>query len=125
MCSCLSLCMEWYGIFLNEFLLYLFNVGTEIKLNILVLIRTRTWHSITNFFLPFIQLCTCAPGVPTSLRRFLSLDLADHNPATMDPESFLDIANQVTKLKMYPYFDVAHYIISCLYMREDLAVGKY
>lgn len=41
----------------------------------------------------------------------------------MDPESFLDIANQVTKLKMYPYFDIAHYIISCLYMREDLAVG--
>lgn len=42
----------------------------------------------------------------------------------MDPESFLEMANQVTKLKMYPYFDVAHYVISCLYMREDLAVGK-
>ena len=44
--------------------------------------------------------------------------------STMDPESFLEMANQVTKLKMYPYFDVAHYVITCLYMREDLAVGE-
>lgn len=43
----------------------------------------------------------------------------------MDPESFLELANQVTKLKMFPYFEVAHAIISCLYMREDLAAGQY
>jgi hypothetical protein len=43
----------------------------------------------------------------------------------MDPESFLEMANQVTKLKMYPYFDVAHAVISCLYMREDLSSGEF
>lgn len=43
----------------------------------------------------------------------------------MDPENFLEIANQVTKLKMYPYFEMAHCIISCLYMREDLAQGMF
>ncbi|KAI1290097.1 Trimeric intracellular cation channel type A [Halotydeus destructor] len=42
----------------------------------------------------------------------------------MDPESFLEIANQVTKLKMFPYFEIAHAIITCLYMREDLAAGS-
>jgi len=25
----------------------------------------------------------------------------------MDPEAFLDLANQVAKLKMYPYFELA------------------
>nr|XP_037288460.1 trimeric intracellular cation channel type 1B.1-like [Rhipicephalus microplus] len=42
----------------------------------------------------------------------------------MDPEMFLDVANQVTKLKMYPYFDIAHCVITCLYLREDLGAGK-
>lgn len=42
----------------------------------------------------------------------------------MDPEAFLEMANQVTKLKMYPYFDIAHAVISCLYMREDLSTGS-
>lgn len=41
----------------------------------------------------------------------------------MDPEAFLDLANQVTKLKMYPYFDIAHCIVACMYVREDLAGG--
>ena len=35
------------------------------------------------------------------------------------------MANQVTKLKMYPYFDIAHAVISCLYMREDLSTGEF
>lgn len=26
----------------------------------------------------------------------------------MDAEAFLDMANQVIKLKMFPYFDIAH-----------------
>ncbi|XP_023223693.1 trimeric intracellular cation channel type 1B.1-like [Centruroides sculpturatus] len=43
----------------------------------------------------------------------------------MDPEAFLELANQVTKLKMYPYFDVAHCIITCLYLRDDLAGGSH
>ncbi|CAG0917899.1 unnamed protein product [Notodromas monacha] len=41
----------------------------------------------------------------------------------MDPEAFLDLANQATKLKMFPYFDIAHSAISCLYVREDLGAG--
>ncbi|MCL4133680.1 UNVERIFIED_CONTAM: hypothetical protein GTU68_065028 [Idotea baltica] len=42
----------------------------------------------------------------------------------MDPEAFLEMANQVTKLKMYPYFDIAHCVICCLYVREDLGSGS-
>ncbi|XP_026763217.1 trimeric intracellular cation channel type 1B.1 [Galleria mellonella] len=41
----------------------------------------------------------------------------------MDPESFLDLANQVIKLKMYPYFDVAHSLLCALAVREDLGAG--
>jgi len=42
----------------------------------------------------------------------------------MDPEAFLDLANQVTKLKMYPYFDLAHAALCCLAVRDDLATGS-
>ena len=42
----------------------------------------------------------------------------------MDPEAFLDLANQVTKLKMYPYFDLAHAALCCLAVRDDLASGE-
>jgi len=42
----------------------------------------------------------------------------------MDPETFLDMANQVTKLKMYPYFDLAHAALCCLAVREDLSSGS-
>ncbi|XP_015782535.1 trimeric intracellular cation channel type 1B.1 [Tetranychus urticae] len=38
----------------------------------------------------------------------------------MDSEQFLEIANQVAKLKMFPYFEIAHAVISCLYIRDDL-----
>lgn len=41
----------------------------------------------------------------------------------MDPEAFLELANQVGKLKMFPYFDIAHCVICCLYVREDLGAG--
>lgn len=44
--------------------------------------------------------------------------------ATMDPEAFLDIANQVIKLKMFPYFDIAHSVLCALHVREDLGSGK-
>ena len=43
----------------------------------------------------------------------------------MDPEAFLDLANQVTKLKMYPYFDLAHAALCCLAVRDDLANGIF
>lgn len=43
----------------------------------------------------------------------------------MDPEAFLDLANQVIKLKMYPYFDIAHSLLCALAVREDLGAGKW
>jgi hypothetical protein len=43
----------------------------------------------------------------------------------MDPESFLDIANQVIKLKMFPYFDIAHSLLSALAVKEDLGPGAH
>merc|ERR1712045_966747 len=46
------------------------------------------------------------------------------NHTKMDPEAFLDLANQVTKLKMYPYFDLAHAALCCLAVRDDLANGS-
>jgi len=42
----------------------------------------------------------------------------------IDPEAFLDLANQVTKLKMWPYFDIAHCVMCCLAVREDLGTGS-
>ncbi|KMQ91274.1 trimeric intracellular cation channel type b [Lasius niger] len=41
----------------------------------------------------------------------------------MDPEAFLDMANQVIKLKMFPYFDIAHSVLCALHVREDLGPG--
>lgn len=41
----------------------------------------------------------------------------------MDPEAFLDMANQVIKLKMFPYFDIAHSLLCALAVREDLGPG--
>ena len=32
----------------------------------------------------------------------------------------MDIATKVTKLKMYPYFDIAHYMLMCMSVRDDL-----
>jgi len=37
----------------------------------------------------------------------------------MDPQQFLEIATVVTKLKMYPYFDIANYILMAIMVRED------
>jgi len=41
----------------------------------------------------------------------------------IDPEIFLDLASKVTRLKMYPYFDIAHYAMMVMAVREDLATG--
>lgn len=41
----------------------------------------------------------------------------------MDPQTFLDIATTVTKLKMYPYFDIAHFILMCMAVRDDIPQG--
>lgn len=37
----------------------------------------------------------------------------------MDAQSFLEIATVVTKLKMYPYFDICNYILMSLMVRDD------
>jgi len=37
----------------------------------------------------------------------------------MDQAKFLEIANYVTGLKMYPYFDAAGYIVMCMMVRDD------
>lgn len=42
----------------------------------------------------------------------------------MDPMIFLDVSNELTKLKMFPYFDIAHFVVTCLYLREDLSTGE-
>ena len=41
----------------------------------------------------------------------------------MDPQTFLDIATTVTKLKMYPYFDIAHFMLMCMAVRDDIPQG--
>jgi len=38
----------------------------------------------------------------------------------MDPQTFMDVATVVTKLKMYPYFDVAHMLLCCMAVRDDV-----
>ena len=37
----------------------------------------------------------------------------------MDPQIINDIANSVSKWRMYPYFDVAHYVLMSTAIRED------
>lgn len=42
----------------------------------------------------------------------------------MDPQTFLDIATKVTKLKMYPYFDIAHFTLMCVAARDDVPANS-
>ncbi|CAG5115994.1 unnamed protein product [Candidula unifasciata] len=37
----------------------------------------------------------------------------------MSQQMYIDVANVVTKLRMYPYFDLAHYILISIAVRED------
>lgn len=41
----------------------------------------------------------------------------------LSPEVLLDFAGWFSHIKMYPYFDAAHYIFMCLAVRDDLATG--
>ena len=46
----------------------------------------------------------------------------------MDLQSLTEVATVVTKLKMYPYFDIANYILMSLMVRDDNhppATGTY
>ena len=62
------------------------------------------------------------PLLPTILGSFIR---PSFTAAIMDPETFLDMANQVTKLKMYPYFDLAHSAACLLAIREEMGAGMY
>lgn len=42
----------------------------------------------------------------------------------LNQEMFLDVAGRVQRLKMFPYFDIANYVLMCLAVRDDLATGK-
>jgi len=37
----------------------------------------------------------------------------------MDQNKLLEFASYVTNLKMFPYFDAAHYVVMCLLVRDD------
>ena len=37
----------------------------------------------------------------------------------MDGHTFTELATVITKLKMYPYFDIANYLLMSLMVRED------
>lgn len=39
--------------------------------------------------------------------------------STVEGLSLMEVAHIMTKLKMYPYFDVANYILMCSMVRED------
>jgi len=41
----------------------------------------------------------------------------------VDQEILLNAGNSIQRLKMYPYFDVAHYILTISSLREDLGPG--
>lgn len=36
-----------------------------------------------------------------------------------NPKNFAELADHVTRLKMYPYFDVANYILMCMIVKDD------
>jgi hypothetical protein len=37
----------------------------------------------------------------------------------------IDLADRVTKLKMFPVFDAAHAALACLAVRDDLGKGEF
>lgn len=43
----------------------------------------------------------------------------------MDQNKLLEIASYVTGLKMFPYFDAAHYVVMCLMVRDDIGVPEH
>jgi len=43
----------------------------------------------------------------------------------MDQNKLLEIAAYVTNMKMFPYFDAAHYTVMCLLVRDDSAAPEH
>jgi hypothetical protein len=39
----------------------------------------------------------------------------------MDLSFLEDIGALLMKVKMYPYFDIAHYLLMCSFVREDIS----
>ena len=37
----------------------------------------------------------------------------------MESEILLDLASAIKRFKMYPYFDIANYVLMCMIVRED------
>ena len=37
----------------------------------------------------------------------------------MELDTVLEVASNLKRLKMYPYFDIAHYLLMCMAVRED------
>ena len=42
----------------------------------------------------------------------------------MDAQKLLEFATYVTNVKLYPYFDVSHYVVMCLMVRDDTATSS-
>jgi trimeric intracellular cation channel len=43
----------------------------------------------------------------------------------MDQQKLFEVADYVTKLKLFPYFDIAHYAVMCLIVRDDGHVPEH
>ena len=43
----------------------------------------------------------------------------------MDQNKLLEIASYVTNLKLFPYFDAAHYAVMCLMVRDDNGAAEH
>ncbi|GFY47150.1 trimeric intracellular cation channel type 1B.1 [Trichonephila inaurata madagascariensis] len=43
----------------------------------------------------------------------------------MDTEAFLVICDKIMNLRMYPYFELAHCVVTCMCIKEDLAEGSH
>ncbi|CAP37860.2 Protein CBG20929 [Caenorhabditis briggsae] len=41
---------------------------------------------------------------------------------SIDHDTLIDAGGYVQKLKLYPYFDAAHYILTCISVRQDLGI---
>ena len=42
----------------------------------------------------------------------------------LNAQSFMEAAGYVSRLKMYPYIDIAYYTLNVMAVRDDLATGE-
>lgn len=43
----------------------------------------------------------------------------------VNAESMLHAGSMLRHLDMYPYFDFAHYVLSCLMVKDDLSISEF